>query len=130
MLLRLSYPWLLDRDGPRISSWGGGGAKISEKKISNTQPYSINKLSTKKNTQKSLFLNILRHNHLPTKTKDTKHYYILIQSSMKRELDALSNLQNHLRLNPNQMSKLYHFQCITSKSPSKNHFPFCFKGQF
>ena len=64
-------------------------------------PYSINKLSTKRNTQKSLFLNILKYNHLPTKTKDTKHYYFLIQSSMKKELDALPNLQNYLRLNPN-----------------------------
>ena len=36
----------------------------------NTHPYSIKKLSTKKNTQKSLFLNILRCNHLPIKTKD------------------------------------------------------------
>ena len=78
-----------------------GGPEISEKKNSNTHPYSINKLSTKTNTQKSLFLNILRYNHLLTKTKDTKHYYFFIQSSMKRELDALSNLQNHLRLNPN-----------------------------
>ena len=79
----------------------GGGPEISKKKkISNTHPYSINKLSTKTNTQKSLFLNILRYNLL-TKTKDAKHYYFFIQSSMKRELDALSNLQNHLLLNPN-----------------------------
>ena len=81
-----------------------GGSKISGKKkktISNTHPYTINKLSIKTNTQKSLFLYILRYNHLPTKTKDMKHYCFLIQSSMKRELDALSNLQNHLRLNPN-----------------------------
>ena len=57
-------------------------AKINEKKKksknSNTHPYSIKKLSTKTNTQKSLFLNILRCNHLLTKTKDTKHYYFLI----------------------------------------------------
>ena len=80
----------------------GGGVEIfKKKKISNTHPYSINKLSTKTNTQKSLFLNILRHNHLLTKTKDTKYYCFFIQSSMKKELDALSNLQNHLRLNPN-----------------------------
>ena len=46
--------------------------------------------------KKSLFLNILRYNHLPTKIKDMKHYCFLIQSSMKKELDALSNLQNHL----------------------------------
>ena len=50
--------------------WGG---EISEKKISNTHPYSINKLSTKKNTQKSLFFNILRYNHLSTKTKKTRN---------------------------------------------------------
>ena len=56
---------------------GGGGAEISEKKISNTRSYSINKLSIKTNTQKSLFLNILRYNHLLTKTKDTKHYVSL-----------------------------------------------------
>ena len=87
------------RDGPRILSWGGGRDK--RKKISNMHPYSINKLSTKTNTQKSLFLNILRYNHLLTKTKDTKKYYFFIQSSMKMEPDALSNLQNHLRLNPN-----------------------------
>ena len=73
-----------------------GGVEDKGKKNSNTHPYSINKLSTKSNTQKSLFLNILRYNHLPTKTKDTKHYCFLIQSFMKRELDALSNLQNHL----------------------------------
>ena len=72
------------------------GPEISEKKISNTHPYSISKLSTKTNTQKSLFLNILRYNHLSIKTKDPKHYYFLIKSSMKMELDALYNLQNHL----------------------------------
>ena len=66
-----------------------------------THLYVIRKLSIKTNTQKSLFLNILKYNHLPTKTKDTKHYYFLIQSSMKKELDALPNLQNYLRLNPN-----------------------------
>ena len=55
-----------------------GGPEISKKKISNMQPYGINKLSTKTNTQKSLFLNILRYNHLPTKTIDTKHYCFLI----------------------------------------------------
>ena len=86
---------------PGFQAWGGGGAEISEKKISNTRSYSINKLSIKTNTQKSLFLNILRYNHLPTKTKDTKYYCFLIQSSVKRELDALSNLQNHLQLNSN-----------------------------
>ena len=57
---------------------GGGGPEISEKKNSNTHSYSINKLSTKTNTQKSLFLNILRYNHLLTKTKDTKHYCFFI----------------------------------------------------
>ena len=88
------------RDERRILS--RGGPEISKKKkISNTHPYSINKLSTKTNTQKSLFLNILRYNHLPTKTKDTKYYCFFIQSSMKRELDTLSNFQNHLQLNPN-----------------------------
>ena len=91
---------LSDRDGPKILSWGEG-PEISKKKNSNMHPYSINKLSTKTNTQKSLFLNILRYNHLLTKSKDTKHYCFFIQSSMKRELDAFSNLQNHLRLNPN-----------------------------
>ena len=80
---------------------GGGVGDKRKKKISNTHPYSINKLLIKTNTQKSLFLNILRYNHLLTKTKDTKHYYFFIQSSMKREFDALSNLQNHLQLNPN-----------------------------
>ena len=95
------------------------GPEISETKNSNSHPYSINKLSTKTNTQKSLFLNILRYNHLLTKTKDTKHYCFFIQLSMKRKLDALSNFQNHLRLNPNEMSKLYPFQCIISNSPSK-----------
>ena len=81
----------------------GGGSEISKKKKkknSNMHPNGINKLSTKTNTQKSLFLNILRYNLL-TKTKDTKHYCFFIQSSMKGELDALSNLQNHLLLNPN-----------------------------
>ena len=42
-----------------------GGPKLIEKKNSNMLPYSINKLSIKTNTQKSLFLNILRYNHLP-----------------------------------------------------------------
>ena len=46
-----------------------GGAGDKREKNSNTHPYSINKLSTKTNTQKSLFLNILRYNHLLTKTK-------------------------------------------------------------
>ena len=86
---------------PGFQAGGGGGVEISEFFFSNTHPYSINKLSTKTNTQKSLFPNILRYNHLPTKTKDMKHYCFLIQSSMKKELDTLSNLQNHLRLNPN-----------------------------
>ena len=67
-----------------------------KKKNSNMHPYSIKKLSTNTNTQKSLFLNIIRYNHLPTKTKDTKHYCFLIQSSMKMEFDTLLNLQNHL----------------------------------
>ena len=89
------------RDGPRILSWGGGDKRKKKKKKLNTHPYSIKKLSTKTNTKKSLFLNILRYNHLLKKTKDTKYYCFFIQSSMKRELDALSNLQNHLRLNPN-----------------------------
>ena len=80
---------------------GGGGRGDKRKKISNMHPYSINKLSTNTNTLKLLFLNILRYNHLPTKTKDTKDYCFLIQSSMKRELNTLSNLQNHLRLDPN-----------------------------
>ena len=38
---------------------GGRGAEISGKKNSNTHPYSINKLSTKTNTQKLLFLNTI-----------------------------------------------------------------------
>ena len=54
------------------------GAGDKPKKNSNTHSYSINKLSTKTNTQKSLFLNILRCNYLPTKTKDTKYYCLLI----------------------------------------------------
>ena len=88
-----------NRDERRILSRGGA----RDKQIfffPNTHSYSINKLSTKTNTQKSLFLNILRYNLL-TKTKDAKHYCFFIQSSMKRELDALSNIQNHLLLNPN-----------------------------
>ena len=28
------------------------------------------------------------------------------------------------------MLKLYHFQCITSKSPPKNHFSFCFEEHY
>ena len=40
------------------------GAEISKKKkIVNTHPYSIKKLSIEINTQKLLFLNILRYNH-------------------------------------------------------------------
>ena len=73
-----------------------GGARDKRKKISNTHLYSINELSTKTNIQKSLFLNILRYNHLQQRQKDTKYYCFLIQSSVKKELDALSNLQNHL----------------------------------
>ena len=60
------------RDGPRISSWGDGDKR--KEKILNTHPYGTKNLSTKTNTQKSLFLNILRYNRLPIKTKDTKHY--------------------------------------------------------
>ena len=55
----------------------GAGDKRKKKKNqknSNTHPYGIEKLSIKTNIQKSLFLNILRYNHLPTKTKDTKYY--------------------------------------------------------
>ena len=36
--------------------------------------YSIDELSTKTNTKKSLFLNILRYNHLLTKTIFLYHY--------------------------------------------------------
>ena len=57
------------------------GSKIREKN-SNTHLYVIKKLSIKTNTQKSLFLNILRSNHLSTKTKDTKHYYFLIYKTL------------------------------------------------
>ena len=46
------------RDGPRISSWGAGDKRNFF--FSNMHPYSINKLSTKTNTQKSLFHNISR----------------------------------------------------------------------
>ena len=60
----------------------GGRRKVKKKNL-NTHPYSINKLSIKTNTQKSLFLNM-------------KYYCFLIQSSIKRELNTLSNLQNHL----------------------------------
>ena len=56
--------------------------KKKNQKYLNTHPYSIKKLSTKTNTQKSLFLNILRCNHLPTKIKDTKHYYFLIHRTL------------------------------------------------
>ena len=38
-------------------------------KNSNTYSYTINKSLTKTNTQKLLFLNILRYNRLPTKKK-------------------------------------------------------------
>ena len=54
---------------------GGAGDKRNFF-FSNTHPYSINKLSIKTNIQKSLFLNRLRYNHLPTKTKDIKKYYL------------------------------------------------------
>ena len=53
----------------RTQDFNLGGGDKRKKKFSNTHPYSINKLSTKTNTQKSLFLNILRYNHLLTKTK-------------------------------------------------------------
>ena len=61
---------------PEVQARGAGD---NRKKNSNTHSYSINKLSTKKNTQKSLFLNILRCNYLPTKTRDTKYYCLLIR---------------------------------------------------
>ena len=54
----------------RTQDFKPGGPEISKIfffKIRVTHPYSINKLSTKTNTQKSLFLNILRYNLL-TKT--------------------------------------------------------------
>ena len=66
------------RPGTDAEFQAEGAGDKRKKKISNTHPYSINKLSTKTNTQKSLFLNILRYNHLPTKTKNTKHYCFLI----------------------------------------------------
>ena len=56
------------RDGPMISNWG---LELIEIFFSNAHSYSIKKLSIKTNTQKSLFLNILRYNQLSTKTKDT-----------------------------------------------------------
>ena len=43
----------------RFQAGGGGGQRKAKKKISNTHPYSIKKLSTKTNTQKSLILNII-----------------------------------------------------------------------
>ena len=86
--------------------------------------------------KKSLFLNILRYNHLPTKTKDTKHYCFLIQSSMKRELDAISNLQNHLHycflIQSSNPIPLHHYQPskfilhgTTNKNFSYIHFFVC-----
>ena len=48
------------------------------KKKPNRHPYSINKLSTKKNTKKkkkSLFLNTLRCNHLPKMTPKKKYCF-------------------------------------------------------
>ena len=100
------------RDGPRISSQGG--PEISEKKNLNTHPYSINKLSIKTNTQKSLFLNM-------------KYYCFLIQSSIKRELDALSNLQNHLHYciliqssNPIPLRHYRHSKFILHNTTNKN----------
>ena len=64
--------------------------------FSNSHPCSIKKLSTKKNIQKSLFLNILKYSQLSTKIKDMKHYCFLIQSSIKKGLDTLLNFENHL----------------------------------
>ena len=52
---------------------GGGGPGDKRKKKFQIHIHSINKLSTKTYTQKSSFLNILRYNHLSTKTKDTNH---------------------------------------------------------
>ena len=44
----------------RVPGFLAGGWRKAKKKFSNTHPYSINKLSSKTNTQKSLFFNISR----------------------------------------------------------------------
>ena len=81
---------------PGFQTGGVGVKRIFFFFFSNTHPCSIKKLSTKKNIQKSLFLNILKYSQLSTKTKDMKHYCFLIQSSMKKGLDTLLNFENHL----------------------------------
>ena len=58
-----------------------GGRSIRRKKNQNSYPYSTNKLYINQDQYiKSLFLNTLRCNHLPTKTK--KHKIILLFKSI------------------------------------------------
>ena len=56
----------------------GDKRKKKNQKNSNTRPYNIKKL-LKTNTQKLLFLNILRCNHLPIKTKNKTLLFIYTQ---------------------------------------------------
>ena len=57
--------------------------KKKKEKTPNKYPYSINQLSTK-------ILNTLKCNRPPINTKYIVSYYIIVQSSTKKELDAFS----------------------------------------
>ena len=102
--------WWLSRDG----RFQVRGARDKRKKKLNTHSYSINKLSIKTNIQKLLFLNM-------------KYYCFLIQSFIKRELNALSNLQNHLHYciliqssNPIPLRHYRHSKFIMHNTTNKN----------
>ena len=64
------------------TSEAGDKPKKKLKKIQIHIHIVLRNFQTKTNSQKSLFFNILRCNHLPTKTKDTKYYYFLIHITL------------------------------------------------
>ena len=89
-----------------------GGVEDKGKKNSNTLPYSINKLSTKTDTQKSLFLNILRYNHLPTNSKRYTNIFYNLYKLYSLSLSYLYNnkeshkLKSHKAKKPKKRGKI------------------------
>ena len=79
--------------------------------------YSINKLSTMTNTQKSLFLNILRYNHLLTKTKDTKLYTIIYEKGTRCSFKFSKSSTIEFKLNVEVISfSMYNIKESVKKS--------------
>ena len=81
-------------------------------------PFSINKLSTKINTQKSLFLNILRYKHLPNKNKRHEtllFLYTIIYEKETRRSSKSSMIESKLNVEAISFS-MYNIKEFVKKS--------------